>query len=206
MPGGGATWSAQRRHPASNPDAAVATRSPDIRCRCKIWGCVDSQSADFSAIELDRPDGRLTAFSGSVKLERLTDWPLGKSVLPVSVKDQPQAPCDQQASTQSCDLFTPGGEFFQGNDPRKDRNRRQAHDAADEQYHHQGPTAANAVVSVLEPHLECPPAASTPVRQYEADWSSAFAQTYGLERGQLKDACCKEDAAADQCPLNSQHM
>ncbi len=38
-------------------------------------------------------------FSGSAKLGRLADWARGKSVLPVSVKDQPQTPCDQQAST-----------------------------------------------------------------------------------------------------------
>ena len=63
-------------------------------------------------------------FSGSAKLGRLGDWARVKSVLPVSVKDQPKTPCDKQASTQSSNQFAPGREFFQRNDPRKGRNRR----------------------------------------------------------------------------------
>ena len=59
---------------------------------------------------------------------------------------------------------------------------------------------------MLEPHLKRTPAASTPVRHQEADWSPTFAEACGLERAQLKDARCNEDAAPHQCPLNLQHM
>ena len=47
---GTVSLAAQCRHPAANPVAAVAARTPEVRCDCKIWSCEDSQSADVSDV------------------------------------------------------------------------------------------------------------------------------------------------------------